>query len=279
MRQAPACVIHSLWAQPRSSISPQTMAAASHRCSSVLITGCSRGLGRGLVEGLATAPHPPDLIIATCRQPEGAQELQKLRKKYNNIRILQLDVVSEESRQRVVQEVTELLGDQGLNCLINNAGENILASLDDVTAENMLQVYETNTVAQLMVTKAFLPLLKQAAQLNHGMGWHRAVIVNMSSISASIHLVQDKDIYLQIYPYRISKAALNMLTKCLAADLKVDGILCIALHPGWLKTDMGGDQAPMQIEESVPSILSVLAHLREEDSGCFLDWKGEIVPW
>ncbi|XP_030078177.1 uncharacterized protein LOC115482497 [Microcaecilia unicolor] len=255
------------------------MAASSPNCCSVLITGCSRGLGLGLIKGLAEASNSPELLIATCRQPEAAQELQELSKKYNNIRILQLDIVSEESRQKLVKAVTALVGAQGLNCLINNAGENISASLDDVTAEHMLHIYETNTVAQLMVTKAFLPLLKQAAQQNSGMGWHRAVIVNMSSISGSIQLVPDDKLFLQVYPYRISKTALNMLTKCLAEDLKVDGILCISLHPGWLQTDMGGNQAPMQVEDSVPSIVSLIARLREEDSGCFLDWKGEIVPW
>nr|XP_033778212.1 C-factor-like isoform X2 [Geotrypetes seraphini] len=255
------------------------MAAAPLRCSSVLITGCSRGLGLGLVKGLAEAPNSPDLIIATCRQPEAAQELQELSKRYHNIRILLLDIVSEESRQKLVKEVGELVGAQGLNCLINNAGRNISASLDNVTAETMLQVYETNTVAQLMMTKAFLPLLKQAAKQSSGMGWHRALIVNVSSISASIQLVQEKEIFLMVYPYRISKTALNMLTKCLAADLKEDGILCISLHPGWLQTDMGGKQAPMKVEESVPSIVSLLARLGEKDNGCFLDWKGNTIPW
>ncbi|POI36099.1 hypothetical protein CIB84_000145 [Bambusicola thoracicus] len=223
---------------------------AQPRCRSVLITGCSRGIGLGLVRGLAASDPSPEVVFATCRYPDKAQELQQLSKQYSNIKLLQLDVVCENSIKKVVKEVEEIVGDKGLNCLINNAGINVLASLEDVTAETMLTIYETNTVAQLMVTKAFLPLLRKAAQLSTGMGCHRAAIINMSSLAASMQLVQANEMFLKVYPYRIAKVwmipwalltALNMITRCLAADLKSDGILCISLHPGWVQTDMGGN--------------------------------------
>ncbi|XP_053853660.1 uncharacterized protein LOC128818385 isoform X1 [Vidua macroura] len=178
---------------------------AQPRCRSVLITGCSRGIGLGLVRGLAAASPSPDLVFATCRYPEKAQELQQLSKQYSNIKLLQLDVVCENSIKKVVKEVEEIVGDKGLNCLINNAGINVLASLEEVTAETMLTIYETNTVAQLMVTKAFLPLLRKAAQLGTGMGCHRAAIINMSSLAASMQLVQANEMFLKVYPYRIAK--------------------------------------------------------------------------
>nr|XP_025041234.1 uncharacterized protein LOC102463005 [Pelodiscus sinensis] len=206
-------------------------------------------------------------------------ELQQLSKQYSNIRLLQLDVVCENSIKKVVKEVEEILGDKGLNCLINNAGINMSASLEEVTAEIMLTIYKTNTVAQLMVTKAFLPLLRKAAQLGTGMGCHRAAIINMSSLSASMQLVQENEMFLQVYPYRIAKTALNMITRCLAADLKAEGILCISLHPGWIQTDMGGDLAPLQIQDAIPGILSLLANLSEKDNGLFLDGHGEMLPW
>ncbi|KFO88082.1 C-factor, partial [Buceros rhinoceros silvestris] len=206
-------------------------------------------------------------------------ELQQLSKQYSNIKLLQLDVVCENSIKKVVKEVEEIVGDKGLNCLINNAGINVLASLEEVTAETMLTIYETNTVAQLMVTKAFLPLLRRAAQLSTGMGCHRAAIINMSSLAASMQLVQANEMFLKVYPYRIAKTALNMITRCLAADLKSDGILCISLHPGWLQTDMGGNMAPMQVQEAIPGILSVLDRLGEKENGSFLDWQGETLPW
>ncbi|XP_020637972.3 uncharacterized protein LOC110073295 [Pogona vitticeps] len=248
-------------------------------CGSILITGSNRGIGLGLVRGLLAASPPPDLVLATCRYPEKAQELQQLRKQYDNIRVLQLDVVSEKSIKAVVKEVEDLVGEKGLNCLVNNAGINVCATLDEVTSETMLTVYETNTVAQLMVTKAFLPLLRKAAKDGTGMGCHRASIINVSSESGSIQLVDAKKLYLQVYPYRIAKTALNMVTKCLAADLKSDGILCISLHPGWIQTDMGGEMAPLKIQDTIPEILSMLARLREEHNGSFLDWQGETVPW
>ncbi|XP_061869025.1 retinol dehydrogenase 16-like isoform X3 [Colius striatus] len=144
-----------------------------------------------------------------------SKELQQLSKQYSNVKLLQLDVVCENSIKKVVKEVEEIVGDKGLNCLINNAGINVLASLEEVTAETMLTIYETNTVAQLMVTKAFLPLLRKAAQLSTGMGCHRAAIINMSSLAASMQLVQANEMFLKVYPYRIAKNRLTTASSLL----------------------------------------------------------------
>ncbi|XP_001364953.2 C-factor-like [Monodelphis domestica] len=248
-------------------------------CRTVLITGCSRGIGLGLVQEFLTRSPTPDLVIATCRHPDQAQELQQLKEHHQHLRILQLDILCEDSIKKVVQEVEALVGEQGLNCLINNAGINRLATLESVTAKDMLTIYETNTVAQLMVSKAFLPLLRKAACQDAVMGIHRAAIINVSSQTASMQLFFQNKKSQEVYPYRISKTALNMITCCLAADLISDGILCISLHPGWIKTDMGGSKAPLQLKEAIPAILNVLANLREKDHGAFLDWKGEVIPW
>uniref|UniRef100_A0A452GKT3 C-factor n=1 Tax=Gopherus agassizii TaxID=38772 RepID=A0A452GKT3_9SAUR len=248
---------------------------AQQRCRSVLITGCSRGIGLGLARGLAAASPAPDWVIATCRCPEKAQVEQEGPCR-DPPRPVPGYVVCENSIKKVVKEVEEILGDKGLNCLINNAGINVVASLEEVTAETMLTIYETNTVAQLMVTKAFLPLLRKAAQLSTGMGCHRAAIINMSSLAASMQLVQANEMFLKVYPYRIAKTALNMITRCLAADLKEDRILCISLHPGWIQTDMGGDMVTVSL---VWGILSVLANLSEKDNGSFLDRQGGTLPW
>ncbi|XP_072464598.1 C-signal-like [Notamacropus eugenii] len=248
-------------------------------CRAVLITGCNRGIGLGLVKGFLSRSPSPDLVLATCRNPDQAQELQHLKKQHQNLRILQLDVVCENSIKKVVQETEALVGEQGLNCLINNAGINRLATLDSVTAQDMRTIYETNTVAQLMVSKAFLPLLRKAACQDVVMGIHRAAIINVSSRSASMQLFCQYNKTEEVYPYRIAKTALNMLTCCLAADLVSDGILCISLDPGWVKTDMGGSKAPLQLQECIPGILDVLANVREKDHGAFLDWTGEEIPW
>ncbi|XP_015261672.1 PREDICTED: C-factor-like [Gekko japonicus] len=247
------------------------------RCRSVLITGSSRGIGLGLVRGLLAACPAPDFVFATCRYPEKAQ-VEPFFRDRNRFLSLTPDVVSESSIKKVVKEVEDIVGDKGLNCLVNNAGINVVATLEEVTAETMLRIYETNTVAQLMVTKAFLPLLRKAAQQSTGMGCHRAAVVNMSSISASMELVQADD-FRMVYPYRIAKTALNMITRCLAVDLEPDGILCISLHPGWIETDMGGSLAPLKVQEAIPGILSVLARLSEKDNGRFLNGQGGTLPW
>ncbi|XP_064423761.1 C-signal [Latimeria chalumnae] len=251
------------------------------RCKSILITGASRGIGFELARQLASESPSVEKVIATCREPEKAKELQELTGKYTKLKIVQLDIVSKESIEKAVKEVEALVGSNGLNCLLNNAGEMIFANLETVTAEAMMRMYETNTVAHLMVSKAFLPLLKKAAQSGSGMGCHRAAIMNTSSITSCLSLVNDAEqkIFLQVYPYRISKTALNMVTRCIAADLKSENILCVAMNPGWVQTSMGGPQAPLTAKDSASGILSVLANLGEKDTGNFFDWKGEIVPW
>ncbi|XP_051888175.1 C-factor-like isoform X2 [Pristis pectinata] len=129
------------------------------------------------------------------------------------------------------------------------------------------------------IQKALLPALLQAAQLSDEPGFSskKAAVINMSSIMASMELFNIQ--HGKTYAYRISKAALNMVTKCLANELKPHGILCASVHPGWVRTDMGGEKAPLTKEESVQGILKVLSRLSEQDNGLFLDWRGQLLPW
>ncbi|KAJ7398623.1 hypothetical protein BTVI_123464 [Pitangus sulphuratus] len=80
-------------------------------------------------------------------------------------------------------------------------------------------------------------------------------------------------------PLQVTKAAQNMVTRCLAAELQDKGILCVAIHPGWVKTDMGTEKAPLRVEQSVRGILTVLGSLSQDASGAFLDWEGNCLPW
>ncbi|XP_015193549.2 C-signal-like isoform X2 [Lepisosteus oculatus] len=203
------------------------MASAFQNCRSVMVTGASRGLGLQIVESLAKSCHCPGKVIATAREPSRAKELRCLVEKYPNIHIVTLDVVNQESIANAAKEVEALVGEEGLSCLINNAGINVVANLEKVTAEQMMQNFETNSVAPLMITKA----------------------------------------------------ALNMVTRCLAVDLEADGILCTAIHPGWVRTDMGGAEAPLSTEESISSVLSVIGNLSEKDHGGFLRYTAETLPW
>ncbi|XP_048829288.1 C-factor-like [Brienomyrus brachyistius] len=254
------------------------MSGALSGCRSVLVTGASRGIGLQIVKDLAKKTERPALIIATARSPAAAEELQRVAKESSGVHVVTLDVTSQASIDAAVEEVSSLLGAEGLNCLINNAAVHKATDLEMVTAEEMLKTFECNTVAPLMVTKAFLPLLRAAATRGSGMGIHRAAVINVSSSLGSVEL-NCGALELKCYPYRASKAALNMVTRCLAVDLESEGILCVAVHPGWVRTDMGGPRGELSVEESASSILSVLAGLSEKDHGGYLDYTGKTLPW
>ncbi|KAM6252993.1 C-signal-like [Porphyrio hochstetteri] len=252
---------------------------------SVLVTGANRGIGLGLVQHFLGMPKPPEWVFATCRDPTGqrAQELQNLASKHPNLVIIPLEVTDPASIKAAAARVGEQLGDVGLNLLINNAGVAKLNLLDTETLEDMIQVYTTNTVAPLLLGQAFLPLLKKAAERSPGsaLSCSKAAVINMSSSGGSITSTYGWDL-MQVVSYRCSKAALNMLTKCQSLGYQQHGVLCVALHPGWVQTDMGssaGHTAPLMVDTSVEGMLKVLSSLSEKDTGTFLDWEGKIVPW
>ncbi|KAM6324759.1 C-signal-like isoform 2-T2 [Podargus strigoides] len=252
---------------------------------SVLVTGANRGIGLGLVRHFLGLPSPPKWVFAACRDPKGqrAQELQNLASKHHNLVIIPLDVTDPTSIKAAAASVGEQLGGSGLNLLINNAGTAKLVSLGSETLESMTQVYTTNTIGPLLVSQAFLPLLKTAAQGSPGsaLSCSKAAIINMSSSAGSI-----EELYLwgptHVVSYRSSKAALNMLTKCQSLGYREHGILCVALHPGWVQTSMGdsGQQKPpLTVDASVQGMLKVLSSISEKETGTFLNWEGKVVPW
>ncbi|XP_030326603.1 C-factor-like [Strigops habroptila] len=258
---------------------------AGLRVHSVLVTGANRGIGLGLVQHFLGMPNPPQWVFAACRAPTGqrAQELQRLASKHRNLVIIPLEVTDPASIKVAAAQVGEHLGGSGLTLLINNAATAKVNLLDQETLENMTNIYTTNTIGPLLMGQEFLPLLKKAAQGSPGsaLSCSRAAIINMSSYAGSI-----TDVYVweygQVVSYRCSKAALNMLTKCQSLRYKEDGILCIALHPGWVQTDMGGSGAhkpPLTVDESVQGMLKVLSSLSEKDTGTFLSWEGKVIPW
>lgn len=249
------------------------------KCHSVLITGANRGLGLQMVRQLLDSPNRPQKIIATARNPAAAKELQELAKSHPNVHVLPLDVTSDSSVDAAAQSVESIVGADGLNCLINNAAINIASELDTVTRDAMMKTYESNTVAPLFVTKAFLPLLRRAAAEGCDMGIQRAAVINVSSVLGSVQLNWGEGASFKSYAYRASKSALNMVTRSLAVDLEAEKILCVALHPGWVRTDMGGPTAPLSPEESISSVLSVISGLTEKHHGGYVDYTGKSLPW
>ncbi|XP_032086416.1 C-factor-like [Thamnophis elegans] len=250
---------------------------------SVLVTGSNRGIGLEIIKQLAEKSNPPQWIFATCRDPEGSrsQDLRNLAAQHQEIVIIPLNITDPSSIKSAVKMVTERLNGTGLNLLINNAAIACLDSkLETQKPEDMAEVYQTNVIGPMMMSQAFLPLLRKASQDSpkKGMSCSKASIVNMSSYAGSI-----TDVYLwkygEVIPYRCSKAALNMLTRCQSFAFSADEILCITLHPGWVLTDMGGSMAQMTVDSSVAAILNLLAHLSEKDTGTFLNWDGKVLPW
>ncbi|XP_030437061.1 uncharacterized protein LOC115660159 isoform X1 [Gopherus evgoodei] len=258
---------------------------AGFNVRSVLVTGANRGIGLEVVKQFLEKSNPPEWVFATCREPEGerAQQLKNLASRHPNLAIVALEATDPASIRAAATRVEEHLKSSGLNLLINNAGIVRLSTLESETPEDMSLVYATNVTGPLLVSQAFLPLLKKAAQGSPqpGLSCSKAAIVNMSSDSGSIMNLFGWQMG-QVVSYRCSKAALNMLTKCQSLGYEGDGILSIAVHPGWVQTDMGSstpDQAPLTVDVSVQGILNVLPTLSNKDNGAFVNWEGKVLPW
>ncbi|NWV08808.1 GSFK dehydrogenase, partial [Ptilonorhynchus violaceus] len=260
---------------------------AGLRVHSVLVTGANRGIGLGFVQHFLRMPNPPQWIFATCRDPKG--QGAQVRLGWDAVAVLGEGSTSARGRldqggiKAAAAKVGEHLGGSGLNLLINNAGISKLTSVDTETLEGMTEIYTTNTIGPLLLGQAFLPLLKKAAQGSPGSGLScsKAAIVNISSSAGSI-----EDVYLwelaHVVSYRCSKAALNMLSKCQSLAYREHGVLCVALHPGWVQTDMGGTglyTPPLTVDASIQGMLKVLSSISEKETGAFLDWEGKVVPW
>ncbi|XP_053127240.1 C-factor-like isoform X2 [Hemicordylus capensis] len=196
--------------------------------------------------------------------------------------LLQLDVTDPHSIEEAVRKVEERTAGCGLNLLINNAALTCNTSLESETAQSMEAAYTTNTIGPLLVCQAFLPLLQRAAwrSFQGGMSCSKAAIVNISSSYGSLSCCADSWEWKQDVSYRCSKAALNMLTKCQSlAYGPFWGILCVAVNPEGVKTHVGAEQDTLSIEASTGGIVQVLSGLSAKDSGTFLDWRGQTVPW
>lgn len=245
---------------------------------SILITGCSRGLGLGLVKTLVRLPNPPQHLFATCRDVRGAVELKKLAEENKNIHIIQIDLRDFKTYENLVKQVADVVKDNGLNVLFNNAGISPKSTrVGFVKETDIVDTLVTNTVAPIMLAKACIPLLKKASQANESapLSVGRAAIINMSSILGSI----ESNVEGGLYAYRTSKCALNAATKSLSIDLSGDKILCVSLHPGWVRTDMGGSKAPLDVETSAGKMIETIMSFNQNHNGGFYQYDGKKLPW
>ena len=221
---------------------------------SYLVTGASRGLGAEFVQQLLRRGHT---VIAAVREPDSASSAARA-----GAKVVRLDVTRPETFEAFARAL-----DGPIDVLINNAGVAATdASLPSMTAESWEQVFQTNVFGQALLVRALLPLLRRGK---------RKTIANVSSSLGSLAVTTGGF----SYAYCCSKSALNMLTVLMHKELAGDGFTVISLDPGWNRTDMGGEQAPLDPRDTVKGMVALLGGLKAADSGKFLGYDGHIRPW
>jgi len=244
---------------------------ASPRARNILITGTSRGIGLEFVRQYSA--DPLITVLAACRHPAKADQLQLLAQQRPNIRLLAMDVSSEDSIQAAFAALPADIST--LDLLINNAGIQSPKQPADwilqARAADALALFQTNVVGAMLATQFALPLLTACTANDPP-----ATIVNVSSTFGSLTLNTDTN----NATYKLSKAALNQLTRSFAAALPT--IAVVALSPGWVETDMGtkgGREPPLKVEQSVGGMRTLIERLGLEQSGRFFEWNGSELPW
>jgi NAD(P)-dependent dehydrogenase (short-subunit alcohol dehydrogenase family) len=220
-----------------------------------LVTGANRGLGLEFVKQLQAKGYK---VIGTARKPEKATELNA-----TGARVEQLDVASQSS----VEALAAALQGVPIDVLINNAGMAIQkdSSLETLDFDAMERTFQVNSLGPLRITQALLPNLKAGEE---------KTIINITSRLGSIELSTGG-----LYSYRTSKTALNQINKIVSLELAPQGFTSIVMHPGWVKTDMGGAGATLEIPESIAGMLDVIDGLTVDQTGKFYSFNGEELPW
>lgn len=228
----------------------------------VLITGANRGIGLGFVKHFL---ERGDRVFAVVRKA-GSPALPKLAEMYpGQLSILSLDV----SHSNEFENFTETLSShtEALDLLIHNAG--VLPSgerFGAVQANDLIDAFKVNAVAPLLLTQALIPLLLRG---------HNPKVIMISTELASI---ANRKAF-ATPSYSISKAALNMAMRLLAFELSARDIGCMAVHPGWVKTDMGGSNAPLAVEDAVRPLVMLIDRFLPAQQGGFFSSDGQTIPW
>lgn len=229
---------------------------------SVLITGASRGLGLEFArQYLNDGWH----VLATCRNPAGAEKLTRLAKNAgDNLAIVAIDVTKPES----IRKAATQLGGSAIDLLINCAGITGASGQrpGNIDYDSWAQVFDVNTMGPMRVLESFIDHIARS---------QRRLVVSITSGMGSL---ADNTSGGSI-AYRSSKAALNMAMRSAAIDLAPRGISCLVVNPGWVKTDMGGPNATLTPQESVSAIRRMIATFGRKDTGKFYHYDGSEYPW
>ncbi len=227
--------------------------------SKIVITGANKGVGFELAKQYAAGGHE---VFACCRDANRADDLKALK---GNVTVMEVTVGVAESVAGFVASIS----DMPIDLLINNAGMSGPAR-DEQTFETMdfdgwAETFNVNTMAPVRVMQALLPNLRAAPA---------AKVVTITSQMGALAL--DMPV---AYAYCTSKAAVNKFMKMAALELGKEGISVGLIHPGWVRTDMGGPHADLSAEESARGIVSVIEGLGPDTNGSFWKWNGEIHAW
>lgn len=219
-----------------------------------LITGANRGIGLALVREFQSKGHT---VIATARDPASAKDL-----KATGAELQALDVSDASS----IDALVAAMKGRPIDILVNNAGVGDQADLTGLDYDRFEEILRVNTIAPIRVLDALTPNLvagreKIAASLSSQMG-------SIANTTRSFGIA-----------YRVSKAGLNMGLRAAAPSLAEQGITLLALHPGWVKTDMGGEGAPVEPADSAAGLYKVITEAGPSGELRFLDWQGATLPW
>ncbi len=232
----------------------------------VLITGSNRGLGLEFSKQYAERDWK---VIATVRRPETAEDLKLLAASHPNVHIERLDVTDDSA----IKALAEKLKGQPIDLLLNNAG--ILGDISGqffgkLEHDEFMKIMSTNALGPLMIAQFFIDNVKASKQKK---------IVAISSLAGSFG--RERRGLPGTYFYKASKAALNMLMRTLAQDLRSDGVTVILISPGTVDTGQIGIKSPrlVDIEVSIAGIIETIDQVTIENSGTFISYDGEVQAW
>jgi len=220
-----------------------------------IVTGANRGIGLELARQLSARG---DTVIATARNPESAADLNKL-----GVPVEPLDVESPKS----IAAFAKKLKGTAVDLLIHNAAVGVAGpAVEKVAAEDVERHFRVNALGPLLLTQALLPILRA--------GDRKRVV----AISSGLGSIEENSSGGWV-AYRISKTALHQVMRTLSAELSEDGMSFVLISPGWVRTHMGGQGAPLSPEDSVRSVLKVIDRLTPKDSGKFFSERGREIAW
>jgi NAD(P)-dependent dehydrogenase (short-subunit alcohol dehydrogenase family) len=224
----------------------------------VLLTGANRGLGLEFARQYAGRGWR---VHACCRNPASAAELNRMAGP--SLTVHALDVSDFDAVAVLARSISEPIDVLLANAGVYGPNKMVLGQIDYAAWE---EVFRVNAMAPLRLAECFVEHVARS---------QKKTIAAITSLMGSIAANSGGRHYL----YRSSKAALNAVVKSLAIDLRERGVTAVTVHPGWVKTDMGGADADLEIPAAVSSMIGVLERLRPGDSGKFLNYDGGELPW